>query len=131
MISAATSSAAGRCRWQARPAPPARRRCLAPSAAAGNRAAPAAGVPASAVIDAASLGQQDLRGTVVVTGAGPAGLAATSALHQAGVPVLLLERGPGLSTAGSALGLWTNAWRALDALGAGDALRAQHPQLHE
>ena len=82
-------------------------------------------------MDAASLGERDLRGTVVVTGAGPAGLAAAAALHQAGLPVLLLERGPGLSAAGSALGLWTNAWRALDALGAGDPLRAQHPQLRE
>jgi 2-polyprenyl-6-methoxyphenol hydroxylase-like FAD-dependent oxidoreductase len=82
-------------------------------------------------VDVASLAQRDLRGTVAVVGAGPAGLAAAAALHQAGLPVVVLERGPSLSPGGSALGLWTNAWRALDALGAGDALRRQHPQVHE
>lgn len=80
-------------------------------------------------LDAAELGQRDLRGTVVVTGAGPAGLATAVALHTVGIPAVLLERSSGPSAAGSALGLWTNAWRALDALGAGDALRQQHPQL--
>ena len=67
----------------------------------------------------------------MVTGAGPAGLAAAAALHRAGLPVLLLEREAALSSAGSALGLWTNAWRALEALGAADALRQQHPALLE
>lgn len=88
-------------------------------------------MPPEALVDAGSLAQRDLRGTVVVTGAGPGGLAAAAALHRAGLPVLLLEREAGLPTAGSALGIWTNGWRALDALGAGEPLRRQHPALQE
>lgn len=115
------------------PLPRHSRRCRHQPASAALQPQPpaAAGVPAAAAVDAASLDQRELSGTVVVTGAGPAGLAAAVALHMAGMRVLVLERDAALSTAGSALGLWTNAWRALDALGAADALRRQHPQLHE
>lgn len=88
-------------------------------------------MPPEALLDAASLERRDLRGTVVVTGAGPGGLAAAVALHKAGLPVLLLERQAALPAGGSALGIWTNGWRALDALGAGDALRRQHPALQQ
>ncbi len=88
-------------------------------------------MPPQALLDAAFLEQRDLRGTVVVTGGGPGGVAAAVALHRAGLPVLLLEREGGLPAGGSALGIWTNGWRALDALGAGDALRRQHPALQE
>lgn len=101
-------------------ASPERRRRLAAASAAS-----------SSSIDLSSITPGDLRGTVVVTGAGPAGLAAAAALHRAGLPVLLLEREAALSSAGSALGLWTNAWGALEALGAADALRQQHPALLE
>lgn len=135
MPPAAVRSAGKAGRWQA-PAPPPRRRGRpSPTALSAAGAAPpaatASGIPDAALVDAASLNQRDLRGTVVVTGAGPAGLAAAVALHNAGLPVVLLERAPGLSTTGSALGLWTNAWRALDALGAAAPLRAQHPHLEE
>jgi hypothetical protein len=102
------------------PAPPRASNVAQPSSAA---AAPG--------IDIANVDEHDLRGTIVVTGAGPAGLAAAAALHRAGLPVLVLERRSELAPGGSALGLWTNAWRALDALSAGDALRAQHPQVEE
>lgn len=84
----------------------------------------------AASLNVASLDSADLSGTVVVTGAGPAGLAAAAALYKVGLPVLVLERGSELSSGGSALGLWTNAWRALDALGAADPLREQHIETH-
>ncbi|KAL4852987.1 Monooxygenase 2 [Chlorella vulgaris] len=89
----------------------------------------AAAAPAG--VDVSSLVDRNLQDTVVVTGGGPAGLATAAALHQAGIPVLVLEREAALSTGGSALGLWTNAWRALDALGVGDVLRQQHPNVQD
>ena len=39
----------------------------------------------------------------------------------------MLERDPGPRKGGSAIGLWPNAFRALDALGVADHLREQHP----
>lgn len=36
---------------------------------------------------------------------------------------MVLERAPGLRQEGSALALWSNAWRALDVLGVGQQLR--------
>ncbi|KFM23576.1 Zeaxanthin epoxidase, chloroplastic [Auxenochlorella protothecoides] len=66
---------------------------------------------------------------VCVIGAGPAGLAVAAALHQVGIPVVVLERGTGTPSSGTALGLWTNAWRALDALHAAEELRAQYREV--
>lgn len=66
---------------------------------------------------------------VCVIGAGPAGLAVAAALHQVGIPVVVLERGTGPPSSGTALGLWTNAWRALDALHAAEELRAQYREV--
>lgn len=43
---------------------------------------------------------------------------------QLGVPVVVLERAPSLRQEGSAISLWSNAWRGLDALGVSDQLRA-------
>ncbi|PNW71384.1 hypothetical protein CHLRE_16g652050v5 [Chlamydomonas reinhardtii] len=63
---------------------------------------------------------------VLVAGAGIAGLAVAVALHKVGVPVRVYERGPGLRQEGAAIGLWSNAWRALEELGAAEALRPGH-----
>lgn len=65
----------------------------------------------------------------MVLGAGPAGLATAVALQAAGLPVVVLERRAAGENTGTALGLWTNAWQALDALGAAAQLRQQHPAI--
>ena len=44
-----------------------------------------------------------------------------------GIPVTVLEREGGPRREGSAIGLWPNAFRALDALGVAEPLRAAHP----
>ncbi|RZS03190.1 hypothetical protein BHM03_00033339 [Ensete ventricosum] len=46
-----------------------------------------------------------------------------------GLRCLVLESSDTLRAAGFALSTWTNAWRALDALGVGDTLRKQHVRL--
>jgi 2-polyprenyl-6-methoxyphenol hydroxylase-like FAD-dependent oxidoreductase len=84
------------------PARRARRRCAAVSAASS--AAP----------------------PVVIVGAGIAGLATALALHRVGLPAVVLERGPGPRDEGAAIGLWANAWRALEALGCAGGLRAAY-----
>ncbi|RDX72837.1 Monooxygenase 2, partial [Mucuna pruriens] len=53
---------------------------------------------------------------IVIVGAGIAGLTTSLALHR---------------VTGFALTTWTNAWKALDAVGVGDILRQQHVQLKE
>ncbi|CAI0468817.1 unnamed protein product [Linum tenue] len=63
---------------------------------------------------------------VVIIGAGIAGLATSLALHRLGIKSLVLESATSLRVTGFALGTWTNAWRALDALGIGNHLRQQH-----
>ncbi|PHT66575.1 hypothetical protein T459_31000 [Capsicum annuum] len=60
---------------------------------------------------------------IVIVGAGLAGLATSLALHRLGIRSIVLESSDSLRTTGFALALWTNAWRALDALGVGDSLR--------
>ncbi|XP_055821737.1 monooxygenase 2-like [Solanum dulcamara] len=60
---------------------------------------------------------------IVIVGAGIGGLATSLALHRLGVRSIVLESSESLRTSGFALALWTNAWRALDALGVGDSLR--------
>ena len=52
---------------------------------------------------------------------------AAAQLLQIGVPCKVLERDPGPRKGGSAIGLWPNAFRALDALGVADSLRQKHP----
>lgn len=59
----------------------------------------------------------------VVVGGGIGGLACAVALSRAGQPVRVLERRDGPADTGTALGMWPNALRALDALGLGDEVR--------
>ncbi|XP_019156258.1 PREDICTED: uncharacterized protein LOC109152999 isoform X1 [Ipomoea nil] len=68
---------------------------------------------------------------IVIVGAGIAGLATALGLHRQGVRSIVLESSESLRATGFALGLWTNAWRALDALAIGDSLRQQSVQNNE
>lgn len=60
---------------------------------------------------------------IVIVGAGIAGLTTALGLHRLGIRSLVLESSDGLRITGFAFTMWTNAWRALDALGVGDFLR--------
>ncbi|MQM17017.1 hypothetical protein Taro_049981 [Colocasia esculenta] len=51
--------------------------------------------------------------------------------RRLGLRSLVLESSDQLRATGFALATWSNAWRALDALGAADSLRARHIQLQE
>lgn len=73
--------------------------------------------------------QQDAAEDVVIAGAGLAGLAVALGLHRKGVRSVVLESSPTLRTSGFAFMTWTNAFRALDALGIGDKMRRQHLQI--
>ncbi|OIT38719.1 PREDICTED: uncharacterized protein LOC109239045 [Nicotiana attenuata] len=72
--------------------------------------------------------QMEINEDIVIVGAGIAGLATSLALHRLGLRSLVLESSDSLRTSGFALALWTNAWRALDALGVGDSLRQRSLQ---
>ncbi|MEU4322207.1 FAD-dependent monooxygenase [Nocardia fluminea] len=63
--------------------------------------------------------------TAIVVGGGIGGLAAALALAGKGWSVQVLERAPEVAEVGSGISLWSNALRALDALGVGDTVRAQ------
>lgn len=60
---------------------------------------------------------------VAIIGAGIGGLTTAIGLQRAGWNVTVFERSPANSQAGAGLSLFGNAWRALDAVGAGDAVR--------
>lgn len=60
---------------------------------------------------------------VVIVGGGLAGLATALALHRSGVKSIVLEQSATLRTSGTVIGIWTNAWQALDALGVSESLR--------
>jgi hypothetical protein len=47
-----------------------------------------------------------------------------------GIRSLVLESSDGLRITGFAFATWTNAWKALDAVGLGDSLRANHQRLY-
>ena len=46
--------------------------------------------------------------------------------RRKGVKSLVLESSPTMRATGFAFTIWTNAWRALDALGVGDKVRDHH-----
>lgn len=60
----------------------------------------------------------------VVVGGGTGGLTAAAALHRRGWTVTVLERAASLEPVGAGMALAANAQRALDTIGAGDAVRA-------
>ncbi|KAL0365685.1 UNVERIFIED_CONTAM: Monooxygenase 2 [Sesamum angustifolium] len=66
---------------------------------------------------------------IVIVGAGIAGLTTSLGLHRLGIRSLVLESADTLRTNGFAFALWTNAWKALDAIGIGHILRQKHNQL--
>ncbi|XP_048336857.2 monooxygenase 2 [Ziziphus jujuba] len=66
---------------------------------------------------------------VVIVGAGIAGLTTCLGLHRQGIRSLVLESSESLRITGFALLTWTNAWKALDAVGIADSLRQQHELL--
>ncbi|GAA1762885.1 FAD-dependent oxidoreductase [Kocuria aegyptia] len=68
-------------------------------------------------------------GSAVIIGAGIAGLATARGLLGAGWAVHVFERSPGLPGTGTALGMWPEAMRALDRLGAGEQVRAGSVEL--
>ncbi|GFZ00514.1 FAD/NAD(P)-binding oxidoreductase family protein [Actinidia rufa] len=67
---------------------------------------------------------------IVIVGAGIAGLTTALGLHRLGIRSLVLESSEFLRVTGFAFTTWTNAWRALDAIGIGDSLRRQHNLLN-
>ncbi|KAK3193543.1 hypothetical protein Dsin_024853 [Dipteronia sinensis] len=54
---------------------------------------------------------------IVIVGAGIAGLTTSLGLHRLGIRSLVLESSETLRATGFAFTTWSNAWRALDALG--------------
>nr|ART29443.1 chloroplast zeaxanthin epoxidase 2 [Lobosphaera incisa] len=98
-------------------------------AAAATKDATAVATPAGS----SATGSDDLinhtEDSVLVAGAGIGGLAVAAALHKVGIPVIVLERSEKLREEGGAIALWTNAFRALDALGVAHTLRDEHPLL--
>ncbi|KAK2984393.1 hypothetical protein RJ640_026848 [Escallonia rubra] len=72
------------------------------------------------------VGEED----IVIVGAGIAGLTTSLGLHRLGIRSSVLESSESLRVTGFAFTTWTNAWKALDAIGIGDSLRQHHQQLH-
>lgn len=77
--------------------------------------------------DSFSSGNLDI--DIVIVGGGIGGLATAIALHRIGLNSLVLERSDALRATGAAFAIWANGWKALDALGVGDTLRPNYPQI--
>jgi 2-polyprenyl-6-methoxyphenol hydroxylase-like FAD-dependent oxidoreductase len=60
----------------------------------------------------------------IIVGSGIAGLATALALRRIGIDVAVYERASELAEVGAGISLWANAFRALDRIGVGDAVRA-------
>ena len=60
---------------------------------------------------------------VAIVGSGIAGLSAAVALRRVGIQASVYERAPELREVGAGISLWANALRALDYIGAGEAVR--------
>ncbi|XP_059649972.1 monooxygenase 2-like [Cornus florida] len=67
---------------------------------------------------------------IVIVGGGIAGLTTSLGLHRLGIRSIVLESSDSLRVTGFAFTTWTNAWRALDAIGIGQSLRQQHQLLY-
>ncbi|KAK8476480.1 hypothetical protein V6N13_080664 [Hibiscus sabdariffa] len=63
---------------------------------------------------------------ILIVGAGIAGLTTALGLHRLGIRSLVLESSERLRITGFAFSTWSNAWRALDAVGVGESLRQKH-----
>jgi 2-polyprenyl-6-methoxyphenol hydroxylase-like FAD-dependent oxidoreductase len=64
---------------------------------------------------------------VLITGGGIGGLAAAAALGKVGIDCQVFEQAPRLREVGAGVGLWTNAFRSLEELGAAGDLRGSLP----
>lgn len=60
----------------------------------------------------------------IIIGSGIAGLSTAIALRKVGIDVSIYERAPELTEVGAGISLWANALRALDYIGAGQAVRS-------
>jgi 2-polyprenyl-6-methoxyphenol hydroxylase-like FAD-dependent oxidoreductase len=60
----------------------------------------------------------------IIIGSGIAGLSTAIALRRVGIEATVYERAPELTEVGAGISLWANALRALDYIGAGQAIRA-------
>lgn len=61
----------------------------------------------------------------LIIGGGIGGMALAAALAKVGIDAEIHEQAPEIREVGAGLGMWPNALRALDEIGAGDAVRAR------